>query len=139
IAGVPPVLDAFVSVDSPWVALGILIFYVAVVTFEGYVIVPVLMGRSMELNATTVLLSCLFWDLVWGTPGLFLAMPLMAGLKAVCMSVPGGRPYANLRGTDEDPVPPEPEPRPPRPPTDSDKTILMEEMLRPTPPQPPAP
>ena len=45
---------------------------------------PVVMGRSMDLNATTVILACLFWDLVWGTPGLFLAMPIMAGVKAVC-------------------------------------------------------
>src|SRR6266478_746653 len=99
-AGIPPVLDAFINCDSPWVSFGILFFYIAVVTFEGYIIVPVVMGSSMELNATTVLLSCLFWELVWGTPGLFLAMPIMAGVKAVCMHVPGWRPWGNLMGID---------------------------------------
>jgi predicted PurR-regulated permease PerM len=125
IAGVPPVLDAFIFVDTG-TALGIVIFYVAVVTIEGYVIVPVVMGRSMQLNATTVLLACLFWDLVWGTPGLFLAMPLMAALKAVCTSVPEWRPWANLMGTDDDPPildssPPQEAPSPER-----EKTILKE-------------
>lgn len=120
LAGVPPVLDAFVFVD-PQTALIILVFYTVVVTIEGYLIVPLVMGRSMNLNATTVLLACLFWDLVWGTPGLFLAMPLMAALKAVCMNVPGWRPWANLMGTDDRPAPPEPPPE-----TESDKTILME-------------
>ena len=120
LAGVPPVLDAFVSA-GPGVALGILIFYIVVVTIEGYLIVPLVMGRSMNLNATTVLLACLFWDLVWGTPGLFLAMPLMAALKAVCMNVPGWRPWANLMGTDDRPTPPEPPPE-----SEADKTILME-------------
>jgi predicted PurR-regulated permease PerM len=120
LAGVPPVLDAFLF-REPQTALGILLFYVVVVTFEGYVIVPVVMGRSMSLNATTVLLACLFWDLVWGTPGLFLAMPLMAALKAVCMNVPGWRPWANLMGTEEGPAPPEPAP------PDLDKTPLMDE------------
>ena len=57
LAGVPPVLDAFISCDSPWIAVGILIFYIMLTTMEGYLIVPVVMGRSMELNATTVMPS----------------------------------------------------------------------------------
>jgi predicted PurR-regulated permease PerM len=97
-AGIFPLIDAFIVV-SPWVALEVLLFYVVMITFEGYVIVPVVMGRSMELNATTVLLACLFWELVWGLPGLFLAMPLMAAIKAICTNVPDWRPWANLMST----------------------------------------
>jgi hypothetical protein len=63
------------------------------------VIVPVVMGRSMELNATTTILACLFWELLWGIPGLFLAMPLMAGIKAICENVPDWQPWANLMST----------------------------------------
>jgi hypothetical protein len=59
------------------------------------------MGRPMQLNATTVLLACLFWHLVWGTPGLFLAMPLMAAVKAICANVPGWEAWANLMSTRE--------------------------------------
>jgi predicted PurR-regulated permease PerM len=102
LAGAPPVLDAFVSCESPYVALGILIFYIMVVTLEGYLIVPAVLGRSMELNATTVMLACLFWELVWGTSGLFLAMPLMAAIKTICWHVPDWRPWANLMGTRDD-------------------------------------
>ena len=101
VAGVPPIFDAFLTTQSPWYALGILLFYIAVITLEGYVLVPVVMGRGMELNATTVMLACLFWELVWGLPGLFLAMPLMAALKAICAHVPGWRPWANLMGTEK--------------------------------------
>jgi hypothetical protein len=90
-------------------AVFILLFYLAIIIIEGYLIVPVIMGRSMELNATTVMLACLFWELVWGTLGLFLAMPLMAGIKAICYHVPGWRPWANLMGTTEvDDAPPVP-------------------------------
>lgn len=134
LAGVPPVLDAFIY-RSPLTAAGILLFYIIVVTVEGYLIVPLVMGRSMDLNATTVILSCLFWDLVWGTPGLFLAMPLMAALKAVCMSVPGWRPWANLMGTDDRPPPPEPAPVPAvvAAPDAAGDTVLMEDPpVRPT-------
>jgi predicted PurR-regulated permease PerM len=99
VAGIPPVLDSFLTSPTPWYAVGIMAFYIAVITLEGYVLVPVVMGRSMELNATTVMLACLFWELVWGLPGLFLAMPLMAAIKAICAHVPGWRPWANLMST----------------------------------------
>jgi predicted PurR-regulated permease PerM len=94
-AGIPPILDAMLFVD-PATAIGIGVFYTAVVTFEGYIIVPWVMGRSMDLNATTVLLSCLFWQEIWGIPGLFLAMPLMAAVKAVCMQVEGWQRWGEL-------------------------------------------
>ncbi len=125
IAGAPPVLDAFINL-GPVAALAILLFYIVVVTVEGYLIVPLVMGRSMDLNATTVILACLFWDLVWGTPGLFLAMPLMAALKAVCMNVPGWGKWANLMGTEKTAVPLDEEPGP-EPPPDSDKTLLLDD------------
>lgn len=99
-AGIPPLIDAFVT-QEPWYALAVFAFYVAVITLEGYVLVPVVMGRTMELNATSVMLACIFWELVWGLPGLFLAMPLMAALKAVCYHVPGWRPWANLMSTED--------------------------------------
>jgi len=98
VAGFFPVVDAFVTV-SPFRALEVLLFYLIIITLEGYVIVPVVMGRSMELNATSVILACLFWELLWGLPGLFLAMPLMAGIKAICENVPDWQPWANLMST----------------------------------------
>jgi AI-2 transport protein TqsA len=94
-AGIPPILDALFF-GEPAVSLMIAVVYTSVVTFEGYIIVPWVMGRSMDLNATTVLLACLFWDLVWGMAGLFLAMPLMAAAKAVCMQVDGWQGWGDL-------------------------------------------
>jgi predicted PurR-regulated permease PerM len=97
-AGIPPILDALLFVD-PLTAFGIAIFYTCVVTFEGYIIVPWVMGRSMDLNATTVLLACLYWHQLWGVAGLFLAMPLMAALKAICMQVNGWQGWGHLMGS----------------------------------------
>lgn len=99
IAGVPPVIDALIHC-GPVTGAVIACLYTVVITVEGYLIVPLVMGRTMDLNATTVMIACLFWDLVWGTPGLFLAMPMMAGIKAVCMHVEGFRPWGELMGTE---------------------------------------
>src|SRR5439155_2738115 len=91
----------------------LVIFYTAFITVEGYFIVPVVMGRSMEMNATTVMLACMFWELVWGPAGLFLAMPLMAAAKTICYHVPEWRAWANLMDTRDGP-PDEPPDAPPR-------------------------
>jgi AI-2 transport protein TqsA len=113
VACLPPVLDAFIYCSSPWFAVVVLVFYVVVVVIEGYLVVPVVMGRPMQLNATTVLLACLFWHLVWGPQGLFLAMPLMAALKAICANVPGWEAWANLMSTREPEPPPKEMPKEP--------------------------
>jgi len=104
-AGVPPILEALILPNQgAGTAFGILVFYTAVVTFEGYIIVPWVMGRSMDLNATTVLLACLYWNLVWGTAGLFLAMPLMAAIKSVCMHVEGWSAWGHLMSSEDMPT-----------------------------------
>ena len=100
IAGIPPMLDAFVHLLALH-ALGVLVIYIVDRHARGLPDRAVVMGRHMDLNATTVMLACLFWDLVWGVPGLFLAMPLMAAIKAICDHVPGWKPWANLMSADE--------------------------------------
>ncbi len=101
-AGILPVLEAMM-LGLPVTALFITVFYAGVVTFEGYIIIPLVMGRSMDLNATTVMVACLYWHLVWGIAGLFLAMPLMAVLKEVLLHVDGWSPYGDLLSS-EDPA-----------------------------------
>jgi predicted PurR-regulated permease PerM len=100
LAGVPPILEAFVVV-GPGAAFSIIIVYTVILVVEGYIVFPILIGRNMEMNATTVMLACLFWWFVWGEVGLFLAMPLAAGLKAICQNVPGWQPWANLMGMED--------------------------------------
>lgn len=107
LASIPPFLDAFVSTEHPAVPIVIMLIYWALIVVEGWLIVPLLMGRTMDLNATTVMLACLFWPLVWGPTGLFLAMPIMAGIKAVLHSLPDLSVWADLMSsTDEEPRPP---------------------------------
>lgn len=118
VAGAPPIVEAFLTFEHPGHAVVILIVYVAMIALEGYFFFPLLIGRGMELNATTVMLACLFWELVWGLPGLFLAMPLMAAIKAICSQMPDLKPWANLMSisdldpADADPPAPQPVPEP---------------------------
>ena len=74
--------------------------YLAVVGIEGYVVTPLVMGRSLDLNGTTVLLACLFWGYLWGLVGLVLAMPITVSLKVVLQTIPELNRWAELMSVD---------------------------------------
>lgn len=74
--------------------------YGTLVGLEGYVIMPVVLGRSLDLNGTTVLLACLFWGFLWGLVGLVLAIPITVSMKVVFQEVPHLHRWAELMSRD---------------------------------------
>lgn len=62
----------------------------------GNVLEPRLMGESMDLHPITVLIFLMFWGLVWGIPGMFLAVPITAILKIVLDRLGPTKPIAEL-------------------------------------------
>jgi AI-2 transport protein TqsA len=62
----------------------------------GNVIEPKLMGESMDLHPVSVLMFLIFWGLVWGIPGMFLAVPITAVLKIVLGRIETTKPLAEL-------------------------------------------
>lgn len=50
---------------------------------SGNIVEPKLMGQSSDLHPVTVLMALMFWGMMWGIIGMFLATPIMAGLKIV--------------------------------------------------------
>jgi predicted PurR-regulated permease PerM len=81
-------------------ALIVAAVYLAVVGIEGYIVTPYILGRSLDMNGTTVLIACLFWGFLWGLVGLILAMPITVALKLVCQSVPELNRWAELMSLD---------------------------------------
>lgn len=59
---------------------------------------PKIVGSRVHLNPLVVTFSLMFWGFLWDAPGLLLAIPLTAGLKAVCDNVQGLRPFGKFLG-----------------------------------------
>lgn len=49
----------------------------------GNIIEPYVLGEIMDLHPITVLICLVFWGLIWGLAGMFLAVPITAVLKIV--------------------------------------------------------
>jgi len=62
----------------------------------GNVVEPRLMGRSLDLHPAMILVSLIFWGMLWGVVGMFLATPITAMAKILCERFEGSRPVANL-------------------------------------------
>jgi predicted PurR-regulated permease PerM len=59
---------------------------------------PKVVGARVHLNPLSVTVALMFWGLLWGGAGLALAIPITAGLKAVCDNVSGLEVYGTLLG-----------------------------------------
>ena len=96
LGGFPPILMLFATEGTLSDALLLLSVYIGVITVEGYVLTPWLMGRSLDLNGTTVLIACLVWWFLWGDIGLILAMPITAAINLVFQNIPSLHLWAEL-------------------------------------------
>ncbi|MBA3825175.1 MAG: AI-2E family transporter [Ktedonobacterales bacterium] len=81
IGGLPALLLAF-SI-SPFKALLVIITYVVVQQFESNTLVPVVIGRTMQMNPLVTLLSVLIGTSLYGIVGALLAVPVMAIVQIV--------------------------------------------------------
>lgn len=93
------VVPSVVAVAQTGAVSDMLVVGLAITTLaflEGYLVTPIVMGRTMDLNGTTVLLSCLFWGFMWGVVGLFLATPFAAMTRLTLERFPAGRKWAML-------------------------------------------
>lgn len=59
---------------------------------------PKLVGSRVHLNPLVVTVALMFWGVLWGGIGLVLAIPITAGIKAVCDNVAGLEPFGRLLG-----------------------------------------
>jgi predicted PurR-regulated permease PerM len=66
--------------------------YLCLIVVEGNFVTPTIMGNRLAMNPIAVFISILFWGWVWGVPGIFLAVPILATLKIVLSSMGRARP-----------------------------------------------
>ncbi len=110
VGGALPTLVTLAQFESMGGALLVAAIYTAVVVIEGYVVTPYILGRSLDLNGTVILVACLFWGFLWGLIGLVLAMPITACMKLIFQSVPDLHRWAELMSRDWTSPPSAPEP-----------------------------
>ncbi|MBW2240716.1 MAG: AI-2E family transporter [Deltaproteobacteria bacterium] len=62
----------------------------------GNVVEPRMMGDALDLHPISILMSLIFWGMLWGIVGMLLATPITAVLKIFLERFDGSRPVAEL-------------------------------------------
>ena len=62
----------------------------------GNIIEPKILGDSMDLHPIAILIGLMFWGVVWGIPGMFLAVPITAVLKIVFSRIEATKPVSEI-------------------------------------------
>ena len=87
------------SLAWPWQALLPPALYLLIHLLEGETVTPMLLANRFTLNPVVVIVSLFFWHFIWGVPGAFLAVPLLATAKIVCDRIEPLRPLGHIVGS----------------------------------------
>jgi predicted PurR-regulated permease PerM len=72
--------------------------YLAITTIQNNLVSPLVYGKRLRLNPVAVFVGVLFWWTLWGVPGAFLAVPIIATVKVLGDHLPRLRPLGEFLG-----------------------------------------
>ena len=80
--------------------LGVVITYLIVQFLQTYLLEPLVVGAEVNINPLFTIIILVLGELVWGIPGMVLAIPLLAIVKIICDHIPSLKPYGYLMGSE---------------------------------------
>jgi AI-2 transport protein TqsA len=78
-----PLPIVFLQYQVNWPFFVVLIVTSIIQFSIGNILEPKMLGESMDLHPITILICLIFWGMVWGVGGLFLAVPITAVIKII--------------------------------------------------------
>jgi predicted PurR-regulated permease PerM len=94
----PPMLAALAIPNKFKIVVAIVLITAALHILAMNFLYPKIIGRRVHLNPFVVTVALMFWGLLWGGVGLILAVPITAGVKAVCDNVEPLHGYGRILG-----------------------------------------
>jgi predicted PurR-regulated permease PerM len=98
IAVAMPMMVALVTKPSPWYAFYVLAAYYIIQLIDNHYIVPYIVASKIKINALFSVIVVLAGNALWGIPGMFLSMPIIAIIKLICDHIEPLKPWGFLLG-----------------------------------------
>jgi predicted PurR-regulated permease PerM len=92
------VLVSVLQGASAAMVIGIICTYGIIQFIQGWVLEPIIVGSQVKINPLFIIIALVIGELVWGIPGVFLAIPLIAIFKIVSDHIEPLKPYGFLVG-----------------------------------------
>lgn len=88
------------TTNSLGTVTGVLIVQLVVHLIDGNFLFPAIVGSKVKMNALATIVGVIIGSALWGIPGMFLAIPVLATLKVIFDSLEPFRHWAILLGDD---------------------------------------
>ena len=93
-----PMIVALITKESAWYPVYVMVIYYIIQLIDNNFIVPKIVASKVKLNALFSLLVVFVGNAIWGIPGMFISIPLLAIVKLVCDHVEPLKPWGFLLG-----------------------------------------
>ncbi len=97
-AMIPALAAGLIVYNQPTVYVMIAVVVAVLHLIAMNLLYPKVVGSRVHLNPLVVTVALMFWGTIWGGVGLLLAIPITAGIKAVCDNVTSLHGYGRLLG-----------------------------------------
>ena len=91
-----PVAFAFLQHELGYKPISVAVLLLACHIAVASLIEPTIIGRAVGISPLVILAALSMWGLLWGLPGMFLAVPLTVVLKIIFENIEVTRPMARL-------------------------------------------
>lgn len=98
IGGSIPFVFSLLTGDNPSLALKVVIVYLIIHFIENNILTPNIVGSSLRLNPMVIIIGVIAAGMVWGLPGMFAIVPLLAMFNILSENVKNLHPYSFLFG-----------------------------------------
>ncbi len=91
-------LAGLVTFEQVGHALLVPLAYLGVNVLQSQLVSPLILGRRLTLNPVAIFVGLVFWWWIWGVPGAFIAVPLIATFKIFCDHIEALAPIGEFLG-----------------------------------------
>jgi len=99
-----PMIVALVTKSSPLYVFYVLAAYYFIQLIDNNFILPYIVASKVKINALFSIIVVIAGNALWGIPGMFLAIPLLAIVKLICDHIEPLKPWGFLLGDTMPPI-----------------------------------
>lgn len=96
VAALAPITVSWLTYDSVWYPVGVIIIFSVVQYLEANIIYPVAVGNRLHLNTLVIIIAIITGGILWGASGMILFIPFVAILKLVADRTQGWEALSKL-------------------------------------------
>lgn len=93
-----PMMIALATKDSAWYSVYVLVIYFIIQLIDNNYIVPRIVASKVKINALFSIIIVIAGNALWGVPGMFLAIPILAIIKLIFDHIEPLKPWGFLLG-----------------------------------------